>query len=164
MSIAATRARREALTLLRLLVDSLHRSARSVERRTGITNAQLFLLQQLGDDGPLPVKSLASRARTDQSTASTVVRRLERAGLAAKRRSKADGRSILVSLTAAGRGLLRDAPSPPTAAMLRALERIPAADARALARGLRSLARSLTLAPREPAMLFEEPPSRRRGK
>jgi DNA-binding MarR family transcriptional regulator len=154
-------ARAQALTLLRLLVDTLRRSARTVERRTGITNAQLFLLQRLREEGSLTVNELAERARTDHSTVSTVVRRLVKARLASKLRSEPDLRRVAVSITAKGRRLVRAAPAPPTAKVLRALERITDQDARALARGLRSLARALHLTPRHAAMLFEDPPRRR---
>ncbi len=164
MSPRAAPARTEALVLLRLIVDTLHRSARAVERRTGVTNAQLFLLQQLGEGGPLSVTALAARARTNHSTVSTVVRRLERAKLATRTRSPDDGRSVLISIAPAGRRLLRTAPAAPTADVLRALARLSDDQARALARALRALVRTLRLARREPTMLFEEPaPRRRRG-
>jgi len=157
----ASPAGRRALALLRLIVDSLRRSARTVERTTGITNAQLFLVQQVGDQGPLSVNALAALARTDHSTVSTVVRRLVKARLVTKLRSRTDGRSVVVSLTAAGRRVLRRAPAPPTAHLISAVERLSERDAQDLARGLRALARRLDLASGRPAMLFEDPNPRR---
>jgi len=154
---AAPSDRRQALDLLRRLIDALARSARTVERRTGITNAQLFLLQRLAAEGPLTVNALAERARTSQSTVSTVVRRLVAARLATKARSAADGRRVVVSLTPAARRLLRNAPPPPTARVLHAIERISNEEARALRRGLGALARTMRIAPREAAMLFDRP-------
>src|ERR1039457_6003792 len=89
--------RAQALERLRTLISALSHSARAVERRTGITNAQLFLLQQLAEADFLSVNALAARARTQQSTVSIVIARLVRAGLAAKRRSADDRRIAIVS-------------------------------------------------------------------
>src|ERR1700674_3612218 len=61
-------ARQTALTAIRVLVGGLRQSARGIERRTGATNAQIFLLQQLAAEPRLSVNDLAERARTNQST------------------------------------------------------------------------------------------------
>jgi DNA-binding MarR family transcriptional regulator len=153
--------RAQALERLRTLIGALNQSARAVERSTGITNAQLFLLQQLAGADSLSVNDLAARARTQQSTVSIVVARLVRAGLAAKRRSPDDGRLAAVSLTPKGRALLRHAPAPPTSALLRAVEKLSDRDAHALAAGLRALIRTLQLSPPAVTMLFEHAPPRR---
>lgn len=159
---AALRAR--ALDHVRTLVSTLSHSARAVERSTGITNAQLFLLQQLAETGSLSINDLAARARTQQSTASIVVARLARAGLAAKRKSPADGRIAVISLTPKGRRLLTHAPAPPASALLRAIEALSTHEARALENGVRALVRSLELSPPKVTMLFEHaPPSRPAG-
>jgi DNA-binding MarR family transcriptional regulator len=153
--------RAQALERLRTLIGALNQSARAVERSTGITNAQLFLLQQLAGADSLSVNDLAARARTQQSTVSIVVARLVRAGLAGKRRSADDRRLAAVSLTPKGRALLRHAPAPPTSALLRAVEKLSDRDAHALASGLRALIRALQLAPPAVNMLFEHAPQRR---
>jgi DNA-binding MarR family transcriptional regulator len=153
--------RAQALERVRTLISALSQSARAVERSTGITNAQLFLLQQLATADSLSVNDLAARARTQQSTASIVVARLVRAGLAAKRKSADDGRIAVVSLTPKGRRLLTHAPAPPTTALLHAIEELSDRDARSLADGLRALVGALDLAPPEVTMLFEHAPTRR---
>ena len=136
-SSAATKVRMQqrALLLLRALVDSLSSSARAVERRTGVTNAQLFLLHELAASGPLGIGELAVRARTQPSTVSIVVSRLARAGLLTKARGRDDARRAIVRITEAGRRLARHAPVPPTARLLDALDRLPAREAAGLARG-----------------------------
>jgi DNA-binding MarR family transcriptional regulator len=156
---AALRVR--ALDQVRTLVSSLSHSARAVERSTGITNAQLFLLQQLESAGALSVNDLATRARTQQSTASIVVARLVRAGLAAKKKSMDDGRIAVISLTPKGRRLVRNAPAPPTSALLRSIEALSVNDARALEEGVRALVRALGLEPPKVTMLFEDATTRR---
>jgi DNA-binding MarR family transcriptional regulator len=146
---------------VRVLVAALSHSARAVERSTGVTNAQLFLLQQLAESDSLSVNDLAARARTQQSTVSIVIARLVRAGLASKRKSEDDARMAVISLTPKGRRLLAHAPAPPTTALFRAIESLSARDARALADGLRALVDALELTPPEVTLLFEHAPERR---
>lgn len=155
---AAPRAR--ALDHLRTLISALSHSARTVEQSTGITNAQLFLLQQLASADSLSVRDLATRARTQQSTASIVVARLVRAGFAAKRKSQTDGRIAMISLTRKGRRLLAHAPAPPIFALLRAIETLSVRDARALAHGMDALVSALELPPPKVTLLFEHSPAR----
>ncbi|MEP7345902.1 MAG: MarR family transcriptional regulator [Gemmatimonadaceae bacterium] len=157
--MARVSARDEALGWLRVVVGALSQSARTVERRTGVTNAQLFLLQQLGEAGSLSVSELADRARTGQSTVSIILSRLTRAGLVSKKRSPDDARRAVVSLTRRGRALALRAPAPPAADLLRAVDQLSARDARGLADGLAALARALELQAVPPAMLFEAPTS-----
>ena len=153
--------RAKALERVRALVSALSHSARAVEASTGVTNAQLFLLQQLAGAPSLSVNDLAARARTQQSTVSIVVGRLVKAGLAAKRKSPADGRIAVVSITPRGRRLITHAPAPPTTALLRAIEELSAREARALADGVEALTRALGLSAPEVTMLFEHAPTRR---
>jgi DNA-binding MarR family transcriptional regulator len=159
LNAAAFRA--QALDHIRTLVSALSHSARAVERRTGITNAQLFLLQQLAGSESLSVNDLAARARTQQSTVSIVLARLVRSGLAAKRKSRTDGRIAVISLTPKGRRLLMHAPAPPTSALLRAMEALSVREARALAAGMDALVRALELSPPRVTLLFEHAPERR---
>ena len=154
--------RDRVLAQLRALVAALTSSARAVERRTGITNAQLFLLLELAGDGPLGIGELAERARTQPSTVSIVVSRLEKAGLVTKVRGAEDRRSVLVDVTRKGRELAKHAPVPPTERLLEALERLSPRDAAALARGLAPLARSIAPQVHEPPLMFEESGSRTR--
>jgi DNA-binding MarR family transcriptional regulator len=150
-----------SLDLVRALVDRLTSSARAVERHTGVTNAQLFLLQQLAAEGPLSVNDLAERARTQQSTVSIVVSRLTRGGLVRKARAASDARRVVLTLSPKGRRLLRHAPLPPTASLMAALRKLTARDARALALGLGALVKHLGPLPRTPSLLFEEIRTRR---
>ena len=156
-----TAVRAQALERVRTLVAALSQSARAVERSTGVTNAQLFLLQQLAEATSRSVNDLAALARTQQSTVSIVVARLVRAGLAAKRRSDEDGRVAVISLTPKGRRLLGHAPVPPTSELLRAIEALSDRNARALADGLLALVDALGLSPPTVTMLFEHAPTRR---
>jgi DNA-binding MarR family transcriptional regulator len=145
-----------ALQRVRALVEGLSKSARGVEDKTGVTNAQLFLLQEIRAGRHLSVNDLAALAMTTQSTVSIVLSRLERKGLVKRARSPVDRRSVVLQLTAAGKRLLRRAPKPATSAVLGALGRLTKEELRALSRGLDALGRELGFALKPPAMLFEE--------
>jgi len=155
--------RDRVLAQLRTLVAALTSSARAVERRTGITNAQLFLLLELSGEGPMGIGDLAERARTQPSTVSIVVSRLERAGLVTKVRAPEDRRAVLVHVTKKGRDLAKHAPVPPTERLLEALGKLSSRDAAVLACGLAPLVRSIAPEVHEPPLMFEESvaPSRR---
>jgi DNA-binding MarR family transcriptional regulator len=143
-----------AVDCVRRLVNALGQSARAVEQRTGLTNAQLFLLRQLDHDGTLTINELAERALSQQSTVSLLVRRLEEAGHVTRRPSEDDGRRVCVTMTAAGKNVVRRAPKPPLAQMIDALDRLPPSEVDSLTRGLGSLLREMH-APAVKTPLFE---------
>lgn len=145
----------EALRCVRALVQVLSDAARSVENKTGVTNAQLFLLQQIRDGREITVNELAALAMTSQSTVSIVLSRLERKGLVKRARSPADGRRVILALTSVGKQLLRRAPEPATSEVIHALRRLKREEMRSVCRGLRALGRELGFDFGTPTMLFE---------
>jgi DNA-binding MarR family transcriptional regulator len=149
-----------ALNGIRRLVTVLQSSARAIEVGTGITNAQLFLLQIVAERDGLSMGELAEAARAQQSTTSLIVGRLIRAGLVARRRSPHDRRRLCLSLTPGGRRLLLDAPTPPTARLIEALRSLPPVTLRRLATSLRALDTALGIRDVEAGMLFEGPTKR----
>lgn len=150
-----------ALQGIRSLIAALSRSARTVEHRTGITNAQLFILRELAGCDELTITELAERAVTGQNTVSAVVTRLEERGLVRRSRSRVDGRVVTVTINAAGSRLVRRAPEPATGHLLRVLCSLPAKDLRTVARAVAILNDGLGLSgARDAAMLFEAEPRR----
>jgi DNA-binding MarR family transcriptional regulator len=88
------------------------------DTRRGVSRSEASLLAAL-DDGPRRITELAGREGLAQPTTTLMVKRLEERGWVARERDSADGRVVLVSLTAAGekalaevradyRGALRD--------------------------------------------------------
>jgi len=146
----------EVLQAVRALVQRLSKSARRIETRTGVTNAQLFLLQQIRAGHHLTVNDLAARAMTTQSTVSIVLSRLERKGLVKRSPSPVDRRSVVLQLTATGKRVVRRPPRPPTSDVLRPLGQLTNEELHALSRGLGALGLELGLTVRTPSMLFEE--------
>lgn len=97
----------QILDSLRVIVQALSTASRVSEREAGITGAQRFILQKLGDAGELTVNDLAAQTHTHQSTVSTVLTKLEKKGLITRTRSLSDGRVQLLKITAEGKTKLR---------------------------------------------------------
>ena len=105
------------------------------------TQAELLVLAELhAAEGECALADLQARFGHRPTTLSNVLGRLERDGLATRRRDPDDGRAIRVELTAAGRALARDAFTE-----LAAIDRIVRAsgiDPQAFAQAVDALARS----------------------
>jgi DNA-binding MarR family transcriptional regulator len=140
---------------LRRLVHALHSASREAERKLGVTGAQLFVLAQLRDSPALSINALAERTMTHQSTVSVVVRRLVRRRLVKKVRATEDARRVELTLTPTGRALLRRAPEAAQLRLMRAIEEVPTAERRALARGLAKLVAALGASEAPAALFFE---------
>ena len=151
-SRAAPRARRSAgdgaatppdltrvLDSIRAIVRTLRLSGRASEQALGVNGAQLFVLQKLGEESAQSLAELASRTHTDPSSVSVVVSRLVARGLVTREASPDDARRVTISLTAAGRGLLRRAPRAAQMQLIDAAAELPARQLRALADGLAEL-------------------------
>jgi DNA-binding MarR family transcriptional regulator len=147
--------RGRTLDAIRAVVGALARSARSVERQTGVTTAQLFVLRQLSDSATLSLGELAERTLTRQSTVSTVVARLVEKGLVRRERAANDRRRLELSLTVTGRRLLSRAPEPTTGRLLVALDDLTSEQLRSLSVGLDALVTALGIESRSAGMLFE---------
>jgi len=141
---------------LRRIVRALRISARAAEGRLGISGAQLFVLHQLADGDASSIDELAARTLTHQSSVSVVVSRLAARGLVVRRTGEDDARRTGITLTAAGRALLRKAPEVGQARLISGLERLGPAQRRRLAFDLTALVRALEVSDERPAMFFED--------
>jgi len=112
---------------IRSIVQSLRISGRAAEQQLGISSAQLYILQELAEQPAQSINELAERTFTHQSSVSMVVSRLVESRLVTRTAARGDARRLSISLTPAGRALLRKAPD---AAQTRLVE------------GLRSMSRS----------------------
>lgn len=159
---------RRILDDLRRLVKFLRVSARAAERDLGISGAQLFVLQTLEQaDGPLSVNELAERTRTHQSSVSVVVQKLVSRKLVRRVTSGADARRLELTLSPAAATLLKKSPDSAQTRLIEALDRMPAADVKNLARLMAQLCDGLGIEGEAPSMLFEDEgarkPTRKRG-
>ncbi len=100
-----------ALVSIRRLVRTLRTTAVSVERETGLSTAQTFVLHLLLEQPAESMNELAARTSTDQSSVSVVVTRLEAKGLVARLTSATDARRTQVVITDDGIALMRRKPA-----------------------------------------------------
>src|SRR5690349_10765682 len=82
------------LTLFRQIVASAKRHFQSVQKKCGITGAQLWALWQISAHPGLKVGDLARHMSVHQSTASNLVDRLHSLGLIRRERTRSDQRVV----------------------------------------------------------------------
>jgi DNA-binding MarR family transcriptional regulator len=140
---------------IRRLVRTLRTTATSVERETGLSTAQTFVLQLLREAPAESMNDLAARTSTDQSSVSVVVSRLEAKGLVARRPSPTDARRTQVVITSAGIELMRRKPPTVQERLTRALTGMPPDSVAVLSSELNRLV-ALMGADEEPATLIFE--------
>lgn len=147
-----------ALDALRAIVRALRLNSHAVERRIGLTGAQLFVLQQLEEAPARSMNELAARTLTHQSSVSVVVSRLVERGLVTRAASPADARRTEIALSARGRAMLRRAPVTVQSQLVAGLRKLPAARLTALAAGLEQWIRAARIASAHPPLLMEDSP------
>ena len=145
-----------AVRSIRQIVRVLRVASRKTESTAGISAAQLFVLQQLGDGTALSLNELAERTLTDRTSVAWVVDRLRAQRLVDRTTDPSDRRRAAVQITAAGRRILRRAPDAPTTALVAALRRLDDRELTGLARSLRRLTEVLRAAGEPASMLFAD--------
>ncbi len=148
---------------LRRIVQALRLSSRDAEKKTGMSGAQLFVLQTLAaaEEGKAAsIGELAARTRTDQSSVSVVVTRLEERGLVVRRPAATDARRVEVVLTSKGRKIAATAEPPAQARMMATLEQLPATKLTILRSGLEDLVAGMGVEQQPAHLFFEEPAPR----
>jgi MarR family transcriptional regulator, lower aerobic nicotinate degradation pathway regulator len=115
---------REVMNAIRRIIHALQVGSRASQKSIGISGAQLFVLQILAAGDVMSINELASRSCTHQSSVSVVAQRLVEAKLVKKAASAADGRRLDLSVTAAGRRLLKSQVATPQERIIAALARL----------------------------------------
>jgi DNA-binding MarR family transcriptional regulator len=143
-----------AIVSIRRLVRVLRINAQRTQSAAGISGAQLFVLEQLGDGTGLSLNDLAARTLTDRSSVADVVDRLVAQRLVDRTVDPTDRRRAAVRITGAGRRMLARAPEAPTTALIAAVRALAPRDRTALARSLAQLNHALGAADEPATMLF----------
>ena len=143
-----------ALAALNALVDALRVGSRGIERRLGISGAQLFVLQKLAEGPVGSLNELAARTFTHQSSVSVVVTRLVARGLVARTAFPDDARRVTLALTPRGRALLRKAPETLQSRLLASFERLSRSERKTLVEGLQRLVREAGISAGTPTTFF----------
>ncbi len=145
-----------AVSSIRRIVRVLRLAATRTQAAAGISAAQLFVLQQLGDGEALSMNELAERTLTDRTSVAAVVARLQADGLIDRMPAADDRRRAVIRITAAGRRVLQRAPDAPTTALLGALRQLTPGELGGLARSLDRLTIALGASQEPPTMLFAD--------
>lgn len=124
---------------LRSIVQSLRISGRAAEQQVGISSAQLYILEELAERPAQSINELAERTFTHQSSVSMVVSRLVDSRLVSRSSAPGDARRLSISLTSAGRALLRKAPDTAQARLVEGLRALDKSELRGLADYLSTL-------------------------
>jgi DNA-binding MarR family transcriptional regulator len=143
------------LNSLRRLFRALRVYSRQVEQRTGLTAAQLFVMQKLRTGSPLSLNALSRHTETDLSTVSVVVDRLAKKGLLIRRRSATDARTLEIRLSAKGRSLILRREDALQTRLIGSITSLKPSGRKSLAEGLGRLLERAGLSKESPFMFFE---------
>jgi DNA-binding MarR family transcriptional regulator len=146
----------QAVDAFRRIVYAVRLSARRAERELGLSGAQLFVLQQLGERPADSVNELAERTHTHQSSVSVVVRRLVERGLVVRTPAPQDGRRVQLNLSPRGRTALRRTRPVAQLSLIQALSRLRPAQRQRLVALLHLLVREMGLGASPARLMFAD--------
>ena len=101
----------DALVSLRRILRATDLQSKKLAKQSGLTTSKLLALQTIAEEGEITIGGIAAQANLTQATITTIVDRLQEAGLVQRERATSDKRKVYVSLTEKGRSVLRDAPT-----------------------------------------------------
>ena len=101
-----------AIVALRRISRAIEMHSRTLTQKHGLTDPQLTTMREIARVGPVCAGDLARSIHLSQATLTGILSRLERRTFIDRTRSEHDRRSILVSITQAGRKIVEDVPSP----------------------------------------------------
>jgi len=126
---------------LRPIVVRLARELRKETSRMGVTVGQVAVLWQVSTHPGIGLRELAEMEGIATPTACGMIDRLERAKLVTRERSESDRRRVGVTITPAGRRLLRTVRARRTVWLAACLERLAPQERDAIEDALEPLAR-----------------------
>lgn len=129
----------EALKKLRVLVRAAQRHSTWIEKQCGISGAQLWVMQELGETPGMRVGEVAEKLAIHQTTASNLVDALTKRGLVSKERDSIDQRVVILQLSKRGYSILAKAPTPSRGLLPEALRKLDEKKLKALNKGLQAL-------------------------
>jgi len=135
----------EVVRSLRRLFKGIHEYSKALQKRSGLSSPQAWALTILEANGQLSLRELAERMYAHPSTVSGIMERLVTRGVVRRQTDPRDRRGIRLSLTPAGRRLLRSSPPPVQVGLRRALVGMPASRLKILRESLEQVARDAEL-------------------
>ncbi|KFB08897.1 MarR family winged helix-turn-helix transcriptional regulator [Nitratireductor basaltis] len=113
------------LIALRRILRATELNARRLAKATGLTTPQLIVLEIVTAAGRATPKDIAGKAGIGQATATSLVDKLETAGLVTRTRGERDRRVVWVAPTDAGKQMIDSAPDPLQRTFSDQFERLP---------------------------------------
>ena len=130
----------QVVNSLRRIFKSIHEYSKAIHRKVGMTSPQVWAVMILGEEPGLSLGDLSTRMFAHPSTVSGIVDRLVERGVVARKVDPGDRRSIRLTLTAAGRRVLKASPPPVQQSLELGLRAMPPRRLRALRQSLGELA------------------------
>lgn len=131
---------------LRIIFRAIQLHSRLVEKESGLSSTQLWMLWEMFNMPGIMVSGLAKVLAIHQSTCSNMLDKIEEKGLVRRDRSQTDQRIVRLYLTDSGTKLLANAPRPAQGALTEALFKLPDDVLVNLENGLTELVKVLKLA------------------
>jgi DNA-binding MarR family transcriptional regulator len=129
-------------TIIYLYTES-RRITKELARRAQLTGPQLTVVKILETMGDLSLTELSERIRSQNSTVTGIIDRMEREGLVVRERSKEDRRVVKLRLTPKGVELAAEVPLEPMEIFRSALESLTKEEMRELLKILLKVSRKV---------------------
>lgn len=110
---------------LRIIFRSAQAHSRWVEKESGLSAAQLWMMWELFNEPGLTVSCLANVLSIHKSTCSNMLDKIQKKELVYRERSSSDQRVVRLYLTEKGSSVLAKAPRPAQGALTDVLFRLP---------------------------------------
>lgn len=98
------------LVSIRRITRAIDLQSKALVKQSGLTAPQLIVMHVLRKEGRLPPSAVAREVALSQATVTSILERLEKAGLVRRERSDTDKRIIYACLTVDGLSRLEEAP------------------------------------------------------
>ena len=103
---------RELLVSMRKIIQAIDIHSRTLNKKFGLTGPQLIILQEIANQGQISVTPLSKITSLSQATVTDITKRLVAKGLVERKKREDDRRAVSLSLTPAGKDMMKDLPSP----------------------------------------------------
>ena len=128
---------------LRRIMRAMDVYSRQLSDSHGLTGPQMLCLREISQQGSLTTGTLALAVALSPATLTGILDRLEMRGLVSRERRPEDKRRVVVSLTAHGKQMSHELPSPIQERFGAKLASLPAAEQSAIRQALGNVARMM---------------------
>jgi MarR family transcriptional regulator, organic hydroperoxide resistance regulator len=131
----------EVVQMLRRLFKAIHEYSKAIHKKSGLSGPQVWALTILEKSPDISARELASLMFVHPSTVTGIIGRLEGKGAITRVVDSRDKRGVRLSMTRAGRRILKSTPPPVQVGLARALTRLPPRRLSELRRSLEKIVR-----------------------